>query len=155
MSFHLVLFWLPLSQAVHERKLLLFWLLLLLPPSCALLVSSLCSHPVDCIVYDAAAPGAAPMLLPLLLLLLSGTASSSPSQTQLLSQSRHIVVITAICKWQRFLSPSHPLSLCMLPILQQLHLNFNSSYVPSLPLYLFVLFELRIMIIVMVIKHTL
>lgn len=60
MSFHLVLFWLPLSQAVHERKLLLFWLLLLLPPSCALLVSSLCSHPVDCIVYDAAAPGAAP-----------------------------------------------------------------------------------------------
>lgn len=111
MSFHLVLFWLPLSQAVHERKLLLFWLLLLLlPPSCALLVSSLCSHPVDCIVYDAAAPGAAPMLLPLLLLLLSGTASSSLSQTQLLSQSRHIVVITAICKWQRFLSPSHPLS---------------------------------------------
>lgn len=61
MSFHLVLFWLPLSQAVHERKLLLFWLL---PPSCALLVSSLCSHPVDCIVYDAAAaaPGAAPAI---------------------------------------------------------------------------------------------
>lgn len=50
------------------------------------------------------------LLLPFLLLLLSGTASSSPSQTQLLSQSRHIVVITAICKWQRFLSPSHPLS---------------------------------------------
>lgn len=50
------------------------------------------------------------LLLPFLLLLLSGTASSSPSQTQLLSQSRHIVVITAICKWQRFLSPAHPLS---------------------------------------------
>lgn len=95
------------------------------------------------------------LLLPFLLLLLSGTASSSASQTQLLSQSRHIVVITAICKWQRFLSPAHPLSLCMLPILQQLHLKSNSSYVPSLLLYSFAMFELRIMIIVMVIKRTL
>lgn len=56
------------------------------------------------------------MLLLLLLLqellLLSGTASSSPSlsQTQLLCQSRHKVVITAICKCQRFRSPPQPLS---------------------------------------------
>lgn len=100
------------------------------------------------------------MLLLLLLqelLLLSGTASSSPSlsQTQLLCQSRHKVVITAICKCQRFRSQplSHSLSVYAAFKIKLI----ICADVPSLPLlilFLFVLFELRIMIIVMVIKHT-
>lgn len=86
------------------------------------------------------------MLLLLLqeLLLLSGTASSSPSpsQTQLLCQSRHIVVITAICKWQRFRSPLQPLSLTLSLSLSLclLHLKSNSSYVQMFLLFLYTFF---------------
>lgn len=88
-----------LYHKLHERKLLLFWLLLLLllvPPPCALLVLTSCW--LYCLWCCSMLPCS---------VLLSCSASSAvltPNQTQLLSQSNHIVVITAICKWQLFLA---------------------------------------------------